>query len=127
MDWSTIITAIGGSFLTGGAFLSVLHYKENKKKKQIENDSMASLQWKELYERSEAKVEAQSKKIDELYSTGNSFRDQINDLTTQVAVLKLIKCKRISCDDRDPPFSTKVDCLFPKVSEARAKDNNNSK
>lgn len=124
MDWSTIITAIGGAFLTGGAFLSVLHYRENKKKKEIENDTMASSQWKELYERSEAKVEAQSKKIDELYRTGNDFRDQINDLTTQVAVLKLIKCKRISCDDRDPPFSAKMDCLFTRVSELDDNTNN---
>lgn len=112
MDWGTIIVSLGGSFLTGGAFISLLYRRENKRAKQLENETTASAQWRELYEQAEAKVSAQSVKIDELYRKIGHLRDQNNGLTTQNAVLKILKCKRIGCTDRQPPIDKKNECNF---------------
>lgn len=120
MDWGSIIMSVIGALTTGGVFSSIFFFKENKRKKQLDNDGTASSQWQELYERAEAKIEAQSTKIEALFKMNNELRDQNNNLTTENAVLKIIKCKRISCEDREPPLSKKVDCLFPKISENKA-------
>lgn len=120
MDWGSIIMSVIGALTTGGVFSSIFFFKENKRKKQLDNDSTASSQWQELYERAEAKIEAQSKKIETLFKMNNELRDQNNNLTTENAVLKIVKCKRISCEDREPPLSKEVDCLFPKISENNA-------
>lgn len=126
MDWGSIIMSVIGALTTGGVFSSIFFFKENKKKKQLDNDSTASSQWQELYERAEAKSESQSKKIEELFKANNDLRDQNNNLTTENAVLKIIKCKRISCEDRDPPLSRKVDCLFPKIAEQHSNMDHNA-
>lgn len=53
-----------------------------------------------------------SAKVDELYKKLGYIRDQNNGLTTQNAVLKILKCKRIECSDRQPPIGKKGECNF---------------
>ena len=53
-----------------------------------------------------------------LYKKLSFFRDENNGLTTQNAVLKILKCKRIECSDRQPPIGKKGECNFsPNAGE----------
>lgn len=103
MDWNTIITSLLSGFLTGGSLAGVVYFKENKRNKQLQNDVLASSQWKELFEKEEAKNEKLNTKLDALYKENSLLRDKNNDLSSQNAVLKIHKCEIIGCDNRKPP------------------------
>lgn len=106
MDWTTIITALASALLSGGGIAGVVFFRENKRARQLQNETTASAQWRELYEKSEAKVESQGLKIEALYKENNYLRDQNNSLTTQRAVLTMYKCETLACADRKPPFGS---------------------
>lgn len=108
MDWTTILVAIGSALLSGGGIAGVVFFKENKRARQLDNETTASAQWRELYDKSEAKVEHQSLKIDALYKENGYLRDQNNSLTTQRAVLAMYKCETLGCASRKPPFGTEI-------------------
>ncbi len=106
MDITTVITAILSALISGGGIAGVVFYRENKRARQLQNESTASAQWRELYEKSEAKVEVQSQKIETLYRANGRLRDQNNKLTTENVKLAIYKCNTISCASRTPPLGT---------------------
>ena len=96
--------------------------KETKEGKAIENmqkvvDSMqTSLDAKDRiiqeYEtrRQELKEDVNRKdaKIEELLKEKSDIRDENDDLKTNLAVSKMLKCIKMKCVDRDPPFGSIV-------------------
>ena len=102
MDWTTVMTALI-SALSGGGIVGVFYFRENKRKKELENDALASDGWQELYAKSEERNDRMSQKIDQLYSELSKFRDDNNRLTTENAVLTMQKCEKKGCGDRIPP------------------------
>lgn len=108
MDWTTILVAAVSALISGGGIAGLVFFRENKRARQLENEATASSQWRELYEKSEAKVESQSVKIDALYKENNYLRDQNNSLTTQKAVLTMYKCETLECANRKPPFGSQI-------------------
>lgn len=108
MDWTTIIVAMVSALVSGGGIAGLVYFRENKRARQLQNENTASAQWRELYEKSEAKVECQSMKIDALYKENGYLRDQNNSLTTQRAILASYKCETIGCPDRKPPFGSQL-------------------
>lgn len=113
MDWTTIIVAAVSALISGGGIAGIVFFRENKRAKQLQNEATASSQWRELYEKSEAKVESQSVKIDALYKENNRLRDENNSLTTQAAVMTMYKCEKLVCADRMPPFGSQ----FNKIQQ----------
>lgn len=107
MDWTTVLTGLISALISGGGLMGVFYMKENKKAKQLENESTASSQWMELYEKSAQKNEKLQTKLDASYKENSMLRDTNNNLTTQNAVLKVYKCESISCNNRKPPFGSK--------------------
>lgn len=79
---------------------AVLMFPQKKRSAELDNETRSSEQWRELFERSENTKAAQSELIDRL-------RDENNRLTTDNAVLKILKCKTVRCIDRNPPFGEK--------------------
>lgn len=108
MDWTTILVAAVSALISGGGIAGLVFFRENKRARQLENEATASSQWRELYEKSEAKVESQSLKIDALYKENGYLRDQNNSLTTQKAVLTMYKCEMPECANRKPPFGSQL-------------------
>ena len=60
MDWTTIISAAVAAISAGGGIGIFFDRKHKKRAAELANESTVSSQWKELYERSEAKVNSQS-------------------------------------------------------------------
>lgn len=107
MDWTAIVMTL----ISGGGIAGLMFFRENKRSKQLNNETTASAQWRELYEKSEAKVESQALKIEALYKENSYLRDQNNNLTTQRAVLSMYKCETLGCDHRQPPFGSQINNL----------------
>ena len=87
MDWTTIISAAIAAISAGGGIGIFFDRKHKKRAAELANESTVSSQWKELFERSEKKVDAQSDKIEGLYKTIGNMRSQLDGLASQKAVL----------------------------------------
>ena len=81
MDWTTIISAAVAAISAGGGIGIFFDRKHKKRAAELANESTVSSQWKELYERSEAKVNSQSDKIEGLYDRRLAFTSQWFDVS----------------------------------------------
>lgn len=116
---SQIVTLIGGAIATIllpllGAFMFYDSKKRREaaqaEKAEADNISLYAAEWKELYEKKEAKVHELDTKIDQLYVEKNEDRERIRDLQAKNAKLELEnqalnfkKCEVRGCKDRQPP------------------------
>jgi len=106
MDWNTIITALASTLIGGGGIWSIFYIGENKRAKKIEADASAAQEWQKLAERKLSIIQEKDAKIDELYRTITELRQEKDDLSSEVAVLKVYKCVCIGCEQRKPPFGS---------------------
>lgn len=116
---SQIITIIGSSIATIILpLIGVFMFYDSKKRREAaqaekaeaDNISQYATEWKELYEKKEAKVHELDTKIDQLYLEKNEDRERIRDLQSKNAKLELEnqalnfkKCEVRGCKDRKPP------------------------
>lgn len=116
---SQIVAMIGGIVATIllpliGAFQFYDSKKRKEaaaaKKAEAENITQYAAEWKELYEKKEAKVHELDTKIDQLYVEKNEDRDRIRDLQSKNVKLELEnqalnfkKCEVRGCKERKPP------------------------
>ena len=107
MEWKEIIIALIG-LVGGGGLTALLLLPQKKRQAELENDFKVTQQWREHFERTEKDAQSKSQYISELHKDNNNLRDEINDLTTRNAELKLLKCDKIDCTVRKPPFG-KID------------------
>lgn len=111
LNWE-IITPILTLLLGGNGIQVFLFYRERQKSRKLENNALAlkneitaSKQWQELFERSDSIVAQKDKKIEDLYKENGKLRDENNKLTTEKAVLELLKCETVGCDKKIPPLA----------------------
>lgn len=116
---SQIVAMIGGIVATIllpliGAFQFYDSKKRKEaaaaKKAEAENITQYAAEWKELYEKKEAKVHELDTKIDQLYVEKNEDRKRIRDLQSKNVKLELEnqalnfkKCEVRGCKERKPP------------------------
>ena len=107
MDWTMMLTAVL-TFVGGGGLGAVLMFPQKRKSAELENETKASEQWKELYIKSQEEKKCLSNLIDKLYDDKGHFRDENNRLTTQIAVYKVLKCRDLKCTNRNPPIENNI-------------------
>ena len=116
---SQIVAMIGGIVATIllpliGAFQFYDSKKRKEaaaaKKAEAENITQYAAEWKELYEKKEAKVHELDTRIDQLYVEKNEDRERIRDLQSKNVKLELEnqalnfkKCEVRGCKERKPP------------------------
>lgn len=116
---SQIVAMIGGIVATIllpliGAFQFYDSKKRKEaaaaKKAEAENITQYAAEWKELYEKKEAKIHELDTKIDQLYVEKNEDRERIRDLQSKNVKLELEnqslnfkKCEVRGCKERKPP------------------------
>ncbi len=94
-----------------GGIVALFLITEKKAAAQLANADKINEQWKQIVEQKEKdftslneKYEAACKKIDHLYDDNSNLRTHLDDLNTECAVSKLMRCNSIKCTDRKPPF-----------------------
>jgi chromosome segregation ATPase len=125
MDWTQILVAvistIGGA-IVGGGFMMWFTRREVKDGKATENmqkvvESMQkSLDAKDrIIEEREARckelkseIDKKDDKIERLLKEKSDLRDENDDLKTNLAVTTMLKCIKLNCIERDPPFGSIV-------------------
>jgi len=110
MDISSIIIAII-SVIGGGSIVSLLTVKEVKKGLKIDNKEKEDNRWERLanelqdqVEKLNDRIEKKDARITELEDINSQLRSQLDDANTNLAKATLLKCDRIECSQRKPPF-----------------------
>lgn len=114
-----LLSGIGGAVNTVlMPLLGVFLYHDQKRRKEeaaarkaeADNITAYAAEWKELYEKKEAKVKELDAKIDQLYVEKNEERERLREeqekragLEMENMVLKFKKCEVRGCDKRQPP------------------------
>ena len=102
--------------LGGGGLIALFLITERKTKAQMENTAQAIAEWQKIVERShkdlqEAKERA--KKMQDLYlvqfDINTKLRKELDEKNTKIAVLSLLRCRKLKCIDREPPYGSEVE------------------
>ena len=115
MTPETIIQLIS-LLLGGGGLVALFLITERKTKAQMENTAQAIAEWQKIVERShqdlkEAKERA--KELQDLYlvqfDINTKLRKELDEKNTKIAVLSLLRCRKLKCIDREPPYGSEVE------------------
>ena len=102
--------------LGGGGLVALFLITERKTKAQMENTAQAIAEWQKIVERShqdlkEAKERA--KELQDLYlvqfDINTKLRKDLDEKNTKIAVLSLLRCRKLKCIDREPPYGSEVE------------------
>lgn len=104
----TIIAGIIGCI--SGNIMMFLLLPQERKAKNIENESKQSAEWKKLYDETREELKEKELKIDSLYAEITKHRDEkaaLNNKNAELGVentkLKFLKCDVPRCLNRKPP------------------------
>lgn len=102
--------------LGGGGLVALFLITERKTKAQMENTAQAIAEWQKIVERShqdlkEAKERA--KELQDLYlvqfDINTKLRKELDEKNTKIAVISLLRCRKLKCIDREPPYGSEVE------------------
>ena len=102
--------------LGGGGLIALFLITERKTKAQMENTAQAIAEWQKIVERSyqdlkEAKE--REKELQDLYlvqfDINTKLRKELDEKNTKIAVLSLLRCRKLKCIDREPPYGSEVE------------------
>lgn len=102
--------------LGGGGLVALFLITERKTKAQMENTAQAIAEWQKIVERShqdlkEAKERA--KELQDLYlvqfDINTKLRKELDEKNTKIAVLSLLRCRKLKCINREPPYGSEVE------------------
>ena len=89
---------------------------ERKTKAQMENTAQAIAEWQKIVERSHQdlkETKERAKELQDLYlvqfDINTKLRKELDEKNTKIAVLSLLRCRKLKCIDREPPYGSEVE------------------
>lgn len=119
MDWTQIVTTILSLLIPTGGIVAIFTAREKKTEMALNNMNKINEQWeafstKEEERRKELKedIDRKDNKIDEQYREISRLRNELDNERTERAKAEMMKCLRIKCVERHPPFGEihKMEC-----------------
>lgn len=102
--------------LGGGGLIALFLITERKTKAQMENTAQAIAEWQKIVERSHKDLEeekSRAKEFQDLYMVqfdiNTKLRKELDEKNTRIAVLSLLRCRKLKCIDREPPYGSEVE------------------
>ena len=102
--------------LGGGGLVALFRITERKTKAQMENTAQAIAEWQKIVERSHQDLEEakeRAKELQDLYlvqfDINTKLRKELDEKNTKIAVLSLLRCRKLKCIDREPPYGSEVE------------------
>ena len=102
--------------LGGGGLITLFLITERKTKAQMENTAQAIAEWQKIVERSHQdlkKAKERAKELQDLYlvqfDINTKLRKELDEKNTKIAVLSLLRCRKLKCIDREPPYGSEVE------------------
>lgn len=114
MEWVEILGNLAEVALTGG-LLALVTIRDKKTAAILDNYDRVIKSWEETAEErhkraDELKTDMDKKdnKIEELYNENRELRNALDDERTRRARAEMLKCHRLKCIDREPPYGEGV-------------------
>ena len=102
--------------LGGGGLIALFLITERKTKAQMENTAQAIAEWQKIVERSHQdlkETKERAKELQDLYlvqfDINTKLRKELDEKNTKIAVLSLLRCRKLKCIDREPPYGSEVE------------------
>ena len=102
--------------LGGGGLITLSLITERKTKAQMENTAQAIAEWQKIVERSHQdlkEAKEREKELQDLYlvqfDINTKLRKELDEKNTKIAVLSLLRCRKLKCIDREPPYGSEVE------------------
>ena len=102
--------------LGGGGLVALFLITERKTKAQMENTAQAIAEWQKIVERSHQdlkETKERAKELQDLYlvqfDINTKLRKELDEKNTKIAVLSLLRCRKLKCIDREPPYGSEVE------------------
>ena len=102
--------------LGGGGLIALFLITERKTKAQMENTAQAIAEWQKIVERSHqdlTEANERAKELQDLYlvqfDINTKLRKELDEKNTKIAVLSLLRCRKLKCIDREPPYGSEVE------------------
>ena len=102
--------------LGGGGLIALFLITDRKTKAQMENTAQAIAEWQKIVERSHQDLEEakeRAKELQDLYlvqfDINTKLRKELDEKNTKIAVLSLLRCRKLKCIDREPPYGSEVE------------------
>lgn len=102
--------------LGGGGLVALFLITERKTKAQMENTAQAIAEWQKIVERSHQDLEEakeRAKELQDLYlvqfDINTKLRKELDEKNTKIAVLSLLRCRKLKCIEREPPYGSEVE------------------
>lgn len=117
IEWGTILLAVVGSFSVSEV-IHLFTLRETKKGMKIENKQKEDERWEHLVDQLQDQVEKlqeqittlndrldkKDERIRELSDKNAELRSKLDETNTNLAKATLLKCTRLSCENRKPPL-----------------------
>lgn len=101
--------------LGGGGVIALFSITERKTKAQIENINLAINEWQKIVERCRAELKearTSAKEFQDLYMVqfdiNTKLRQELDEKNTRIAVLTLLRCKKLKCIERESPYGSEI-------------------
>ena len=102
--------------LGGGGLITLFLITERKTKAQMENTAQAIAEWQKIVERSHQDLKEAKERAKELldlylvqFDINTKLRQELDKKNTKIAVLSLLRCRKLKCIDREPPYGSEVE------------------
>ena len=102
--------------LGGGGLIALFLITERKTKAQMENTAQAIAEWQKIVERNHQdlkKAKERAKELQDLYlvqfDINTKLRKELDEKNTKIAVLSLLRCRKLKCIDREPPYGSELE------------------
>ena len=102
--------------LGGGGLIALFLITERKTKAQMENTAQAIAEWQKIVERSHQdlkEAKEREKELQDLYlvqfDINTKLRKELDEKNTKIAVLSLLRCRKLKCIDREPSYGSEVE------------------
>lgn len=112
MDWTSIINTALTVLVAGGGLVTIFTLQDKRYAAMLENINKLIDQWQEIAkdrtaraDELKADLDSKDNKIDALYAEMNELRTKLDHVRTAEAVANTLKCEKIGCVDRIPPFT----------------------
>lgn len=143
ITWLTILINAVVALLSAGGVGWIITAKEDKKQKQLENKAKEQeieehkkdeiiKDWKEIAEErrrrcEELKTDCDKKdvKLAEKDDVISDLKTKLDDRNTYCAVSELLKCTRVQCESRVPPFASTIVTTDSAIQDFVNKFSNN--
>lgn len=110
MSIVTILTSLISALL-GGGLITIFTVRETRKSLKIDNAAKEDNRWSKLAdelqdqnEKLNDRLEKKDARITELEDIISTLRTELGDTKSELAKATLMRCSRVECTQRIPPF-----------------------